>query len=285
MLYLFLSIVGGVAAGIAYKASVEMGCRRLHHLLVERFAVVAGTLVLGIVFGGMALTADVVVLGLVAGISLFVSRWALLKALSTGHAGVTFTLWHLAIVVPVVLSIFLWGEVPSRPQVAGLLLVPACLLLMRERMDRSAPPRTLKAISVALYPALLCAGGEGVFATCFKLVDVLEMNASRNLFLVLYNLVAVTGIASVVGLRGVSLPRRKEYRSGLFSGFGFACGGFFGMLAVLEIPAIIYFPVMAAGGLVLTVLCASLIWREHTSPAQRWGIALSVVAIVLVSLG
>jgi drug/metabolite transporter (DMT)-like permease len=156
---------------------------------------------------------------------------------------------------------------------------------MRERVDRSAPPKTGKAILTALYPALLCAAGEGIFSTCFKLVEVLGMSASRNIFLVLFNLVALLGIASIVVARGGSHPQRKEYQSGLVSGLGFVGAGFFGILAILEIPAIMYFPVLAASVLVLTVLCSSLIWQEHTSPVQRWGIGLSVVAIMLVSLG
>ena len=42
MFYLFISLIGSVIASIAYKASTEMGCRRMQHLLVERSILAAG---------------------------------------------------------------------------------------------------------------------------------------------------------------------------------------------------------------------------------------------------
>jgi len=283
MLYLILTIVGGVISSVMYKASAEMGCRRMQHLMVERAILVPGFVCLGVTVGGMSVTGDVIVLSFIAGMSLFGSRWGLLKALSMGHASITFTFWNLSLVIPVLLSIFLWGEVPSKWQMLGLALVPICLLLLREtkRGDNSAKRNT--PFRVALYLVLLCACGEGLFSTCFKIMDVRGLDASRNTFLVLYNSVMLMAILSTTYSRGWSPPRKKEYISGTAGGLGLIIAGYFGILAVLQIPGIIFFPVLAAAVLVITVLCTSLFWREKMSAAQRLGIVLSIVAIILVS--
>ena len=283
MFYLFISIIGGVIACLAYKASTEMGCRRMQHLLVERLILVTGLVCLGSALGGMALTADVILLGFAAGISLFVSRWGLLKALSMGHAGITFTFWNLSLIIPVLLCIFLWEEVPTAWQIAGLMLVPACLLLLRERVTGEMSPNKDLSLWKIPFPILLCVSGEGILSICFKMMDVLGLDASRNLFLVLFNFVAVIAVVSTIYSRGWSPPRKKEYLCGASSGLGFTITGFFGILAILQIPGIIVFPVSSAGSLLLTLLCTHILWPEKTSTAQRLGIALAIVAIVLVS--
>ena len=283
MFYLFLSIIGGVFACVAYKASTERGCRRMQHLLVERLILVVGVVCLGIALGGMALTVDVIVLGLVAGMSLVMSRWGLLKALSTGHAGVTFTFWNLSVAIPVLLCIFVWNEVPTEWQTIGLVLVLPCLLLLRERVTNESSPNKDLSLWVTLFPILICVGGEGMLASCFKMIDVRGLDTSRNLFLVVFNIVAVIAIVSTIYSGGWSPPRKTEYLFGLASGLGFTTAGFFGILAVLQVPGIICFSVASSGGLLLTLLCTHMLWREKTSTTQRLGIALSVVAIVLIS--
>jgi drug/metabolite transporter (DMT)-like permease len=283
MFYLFISLIGSVIASIAYKASTEMGCRRMQHLLVERSILVAGFACVGSALGGMALTVDVILLAVVAGISLFVARWGLLKALSTGHAGVTYTFWNLSLVIPVLLCIFLWEEVPTAWQIIGLVLVPASLLLLRERVTPEMSPQRDLSRWATIYPTLLCLGGEGIFSSCFKMMDVRGLEASRNLFLILFNIVAVIAIVSTTYLQGWSLPRKREYLAGAWSGLAFTFTGTFGILAVLQLPGIIFFPVASAGALLLTLLCTHLLWREKTSTAQKLGIALTVVVIVLVS--
>jgi len=283
MLYLFLTIIGGVIASLAYKAAAEMGCRRMHHLMVERAILVLGFAGLGIALGGMTVTGEVIVVSSLAGMFLWVSRWALLKALSIGHAGITFTLWKLSLAIPVLVSIFLWGETPGLLQIVGLVLVPACLLLLRNREKNEAATRKQIGFGKALYPALLCAAAEGIFLCFFKWIDVHDLGASRNLFLFLYNVVVLAAITLATSSRGWSLPSRKEYLSGTVGGLGLIIGGYFGILAVLQVSGIIFFPVASAGVLLLTVIFTPLIWQEKTTAAQWIGIALSVIAIVLVS--
>jgi uncharacterized membrane protein len=282
MLYLLITIIGGVIASLAYKASAEMGCRRMHHLMVERAILVLGFVGLGIAFGGMAVTGEVIVVSSLAGISLWVARWALLKALSLGHSGITFTFWKLSLAIPVLVSIFLWGETPGPSQIIGLALVPACLLLLRDRVGNEGADRKMT-FGKALYPALLCAAAEGIFLCCFKWIDVHDLGASRNLFLVLYNVVVLAAIVVATYSRDWSLPSKKEYLSGTAGGLGLIIGGYFGILAVLQVSGIIFFPVASAGVLLMTVIFTHLVWKEKTSIAQWLGIALSALAIVFVS--
>jgi multidrug transporter EmrE-like cation transporter len=54
--------------------------------------------------------------------------------------------------------------------------------------------------------------------------------------------------------------------------------------ALEDLPGVIVFPVVSAFSLVLTVLFATLVWREKLHRPALCGIALAVVAIALVNI-
>ncbi|MBH07090.1 MAG: hypothetical protein CMJ20_12295 [Phycisphaeraceae bacterium] len=284
MAFLLLSIIGAVIACVAYKASSESDCRRLQHLLVERFITTVGFICIGFALGGMQVNFEVVCLGLVAGLCLFVARVALLKMLETGQAPVIFTFWNMSLVIPVLLSIFLWHEKPAMWRIIGLILMPMCFLLLGEHVTRNKNWHQEHPLWKRLFPILLCVLGEGVFSTCFKMVDVYHLVESRNLFLVLFNLFTLVALVLTTCIQGEVPPRRWEYTYGALSGSGFIIAGAFGIIAVLRVPGTVFFPVVAAGSLVMTLFVTHLIWRQKISMTQKIGIGLSIVEIVLISM-
>ncbi len=223
----------------------------MQHLLVERLITVVGYLGVGAALGGMHLNHEVIWLGLVAGIALIVARIGLLQALRTGQASVTFTFWNMSLVIPVLLSIFLWRETPASWQIVGLVLTPICLLLLSERSGQEQTLTTLISIWPRTYPIVLCVAGEGIFATCFKIMDAADLGESRNLFLVIFNLVALAVAVIMCCAKQEARPHKMECAYGAVSGLGFIIAGTFGVMAVLRVPGTVFFPVISAGTLVL----------------------------------
>jgi multidrug transporter EmrE-like cation transporter len=55
------------------------------------------------------------------------------------------------------------------------------------------------------------------------------------------------------------------------------------LLALRSLPAVVVFPVSAALGIVFNALASMLFWGERPAPRGWLGIALSVLAVVLLS--
>ena len=287
MIDLALSILTGLGCGLAYKFAVTLGNRRLYHLLIERCTAAVLLLCAALFLDGYEFSATVAAVALVAGGGLLLARWCLLRALDCGRAGPTFTVWNLAIAVPVLISILAWQETPSPRQLAGLIMVPVCVLLLNERKDRGGPDavRTGPLTTMAwLLFALLCFAGEGVFATCFKVIEEWDLMAGRHTFLLLYNAyVTVFLLPPVLNTRDP--PRKRELAVGAASALGFVFSGIFGLRAIHALEGIVYFPIMCASYLVLLQLASFLIWKERTTRAQTLGMILAVAAIVLIAAG
>jgi uncharacterized membrane protein len=60
---------------------------------------------------------------------LYVSTLAFFRHMKFGQLSVSWTVISLAVAFPVIASIFLWHEIPTAKQVAGLVLIVIALLL------------------------------------------------------------------------------------------------------------------------------------------------------------
>jgi drug/metabolite transporter (DMT)-like permease len=229
---------------------------------------------------------------------------------------VTTSLLRLSVVLPVLASVALWGEWPTPVQGAGLLLAAAALPLL------SAPARQRRAGSggsgstgasepaggpgwtiLALAGVTVLVSGVGLLAA--KAFAELDRPEQRPVYVL-----AVYAVATLLAalawpwrarLRGAPPPpppRSGAEKSGAEGrgraarsvALGVLVGGFnIGQIWVLlpalaQIPAVLAFPLAAAGGLALATLGARLLWRERFSRRAGIGIGLAMLAAALANV-
>ena len=279
---LALAVLFGTMQGIAYKAAAQAGCRRFHVIAVERSVIVLIMALYSLKSAGFELNTTVALIGLAAGICVFVARWLLLKALAIGNAGTTWAVLHLSISIPVLASIFLWGEVPRPHQVIGLILVPVGVILMREMGGTVPDPTSGRKQRAWVKYILACFFAEGACGLCFKAVSVLNLAESRNMFILILCFVAVVLCAAVL-LGQRSLPNRKELSYGGLAGIFVGPCAIFWVRGILSVPAIIFFPVFTASVIMLVAVLSRLIWKERMTLMQKLGIGMAVGAAVLIA--
>lgn len=293
MIHLVLAVVAGVLAVIVYKEATRCSCRRLPLIAVERTVSVAVLCLYGLSGKGYEVSWGVVLLGLGAGVALFSARWLLLKALTFGKAGVSWTIVNLSVVLPVLFAMIVWKEEATVYQVIGLVLVPLGIILMREKSagtpaeavawDNQAQEERRKRRSWLKF-ILLCLFLEGAFALSFKLVGRLRLAESRNMFILLYNFFALT-LALPLVVRARAVPGRKELVAGAAAGVCVSVSAIFFITAAAHLEAIRFYPIATASSIVLVAIASRLIWKERTTAIQKVGMVLALAAIGLIAMG
>ena len=210
---------------------------------------------------------------LLGGLSGGIGLAALFRALSVGRMSVAAPIAATGVGVPIVAS-FLFGEVPTPFQAAGIVLAVAGVLVATydsRRREGDARSDT-RGIAFALVAALL-----------FGLFFVgLDQSADAG---VLWTVVAARTLAVAFLLAWVAyslgwrpaLARGERGRIALSGGLDIAANSAFtwattvGALVLAAVPAALY-PVV-------TLLCAHLFLRERLRSGQRAGVALALLGV------
>ncbi|MCM8814514.1 MAG: DMT family transporter [Candidatus Omnitrophica bacterium] len=132
MIYLFLSVFFYAIAALLYKHSNQINCDKLSIIAAERISAVVLMILFITFFDSFKPSLDITIIAFIGGITIFISRVALLASLKYGKISSSWTAVNLSVVIPVIASIFFWNEIPNSKQMIGLFLVPLAIFLLQE---------------------------------------------------------------------------------------------------------------------------------------------------------
>lgn len=182
---------------------------------------------------------------------------------------------RLGLLVPMVASIFLFGEMPETMQIIGFFVAVAAIVLINLEKEQ-----TIMQFKLGLVLLLLAGGFADVMA---KLYEEWGDPALAPQFL-LYTF----GLALVLCL--VLMVSRKERPGAAEVLYGFAvgipnyfCAKF--LLAALEtIPAVIVYPTFSVATILVVTLAGVVLFRERLGKRQWTAVAIILAALVLLNL-
>jgi drug/metabolite transporter (DMT)-like permease len=186
---------------------------------------------------------------------------------------------RLSVILPVSASVLIWQEHPSPVQAAGILscVVALPMIGLRTRTSREVITPAFLARTAAL---LLGMGVASLSAKAF--VESGAQDAPTTYSGVLF------GVAAVCCLFVLRRPRWRQNRTGTADGvkLGLVNAGTLVtyMLALAQLPGVLFFPAQAAGGLVLNAIFAAWFWEERFAPRTLAGMAVAAVGLVLVNV-
>ena len=204
---------------------------------------------------------------------------------------VTTSIMRLAVVVPVVASILVWGEWPNVPQAVGLAMAGVALPLLSGGGARLETERMAHVRSVVLVFGTVLVSGCGLLAA--KAFAELGRPEQRPAYVLacfavatLFSVAAWPARGRMQGARSVTTRDawRRSMALGVLVG-AVNIGQIWVLLPALEqVPGVIAFPVASAGGLALAVLGAWVLWRERLRPRSALGVGLALGAAALANL-
>ncbi len=217
-----------------------------------------------------------------AGLGLLFFVGFFIFAIAVGKAGASLSAVssRLSVIIPVGLSVIIYNEIPSLFQSTGIILALVTILLFYFSIRKFSSGSFNKADYLYLV-LLLTAIGINDF--CFKIFQNWRPAEEKNFFIFVIFSFAFIYSLSYVLFRKI----RIEYRTlttGLLLGIPNVFSSYFMLDALNSLPAVIVYPSINIGIIVLTTFTAFLIWKEKLNVYGWWAMGFGITAIYLLSI-
>ncbi|HEU5123651.1 MAG TPA: EamA family transporter [Verrucomicrobiae bacterium] len=289
-LLLFLGLLGFSLLGIFHKVADHPKCRPKMIALILLFWGGVLTTIYTAAFSekGMDFPPPVIWIGVAGGALSSLALFAFQAGLKYGKISTSWLLLNLATSVPIVLSIFLFGEKLNWGKGAGLILVLAAVLMMwsDKKLEMQAAgvdkaPAETRSKSRWLPLMLLAFVLQGLAAASQKtLVEAGAGDHVWQFYVVLY----WTGFAvmALLSVMRESLPNRREFATALVMAVCSVLGNISITSAMNSVKGVVAYPVSNGGSLTLVVLAGVLFFREKIHPVGIAGIVCGIGAILVL---
>lgn len=201
-------------------------------------------------------------------------------------ASIAGAVMRISTLIPVAISLLVWGERLSGWQAAGaaLALVSLPLLTLKPGAARQGERRgggTLLLVGLFFLNGLCLLAPRAFRAT--------EAAGEEAVFLAILFATAAATLCTAWAVTERREPAERhplllDLLPGLTIGVCNALQNRFMITALQRLPGTLVYPFTAAVGLVLTVAVARVAWRERFGALGAAGIALAVVSVVLVNI-
>lgn len=285
MHFLLLKIASAVGMGLVLKHTDARGLPRLPVIRVN-YAVAAVLAFFGAVaFEQTRLSLATGLLGAATGLFFVAGLLCWMKTIEAAGLALSVVAMRTSIVLPVLLSVVLWRERPGPLELAGSGAALAALGLVLAGVARRAgtgeAPTYRPSAPLWLVALFLVDGLVVTAAQVFRQ----EMPQDENLPFQAIIFASAFIVTTVLYHLRRQRVNRDALRFGALLGTANLGNYLFLILALTVLPGVVVYPVMAAGEVGLMALAGVLLWRERLRPLSWVGIALAVLAVVLVQLG
>jgi len=278
MLFLLLAILSSSMISIIMRISSDKITNNLSMLAVN-YLVCA---VLGAAYAGFALVQPgtpgffvTVALGALGGV-LFLAAFVLFQR-SVRKNGIVLTAIFnkLGLLVPILLSVLLFGELPTVLQVAGFCIAVGAIVLIN--LQKGAGPSSA---GVGLLLLLLVSGGADAMA---KVFEVLGNAAFSNLFLFYIFAVALV-LCAVLVIRKKEKPGWRELLFGTLIGIPNFFSSKFLLGALETLPAVVVYPTFSVATMLIVTLTGMTAFRERLSRRQWIALTAMIAALIMLNV-
>ena len=308
MINLLFAVTCSVAIGMIFKYTGPTDIDRTALLTINYAAAVAvAGVLIGVggrsVEGSLGLSTGLLALGAGTGALLIAGFFLLAYATDVAGMSLAIGVMRVSVVIPFLASWLVWEEVPSLAQGSGMVLAAVAFFLIA-RKERQVEP-----VSVATAPGDGGAGVRevvadvdwhafGVLALTFCMGGAVDLSMktfeegfgtsnSQVLFLLL-----AFGVAFLIGavMVGRRILRSGEWPQARTVGWGVLLGVVnygsleFILRAIAVLPGPFVFPANNIAIMVLAAVLGVYFWNEYLSRANRIGIGLAIIALVMLRL-
>ncbi len=222
-------------------------------------------------------------MGAIFGSIVLIQTYTHMRALEIGPLSYTSVILSLATLISAVSGLF-FGESIDILQYIGMGVMVLCILFSIDRTEKDSKKTSIKWLVIALISCV----SDGFVGVTQKIHQNSPYKAQNVAFLIsafIFMAIASTVIWSVQRKKAEQIfkPDKKQT---LFAGL---CGAFLAVPHVANLflagalPSAVFFPIFSTGTLILTLIAATVIFKDKLSRLQWAGIVLGIISSLLVS--
>lgn len=214
-------------------------------------------------------------LGVVNGILLLTSFILMQSSVRKNGVVLTSIFTKLGLLVPVVLSVLVFREMPTWMQIAGFCIaVTASIVINLNKGERTGR------FDWSLVILLLLAGGTDAMAKIYESLGSPDLSDPYLFF----SFGAALLLSVPVVLAKKERPRFREFLFGVLIGIPNFFSSKFLLAALKTVPAVVAYPTFSVSTLLLITLTGVLAFREKLSKLQWAALAAILVALVMLNV-
>lgn len=276
--YLLLAIFSSAMISIAMRLSTgKVGSH--FSMLATNYLVcsILGALyadfsLLGTQTAGISLTA---MLGVLNGVILLAGLILLQRSTQKNGIVLSSIFMKLGLLVPFLMSILSFHEVPTGLQIAGFCIAVGAIVLINLKKGSQ-----LQHFGIGLILLLLLNGGSDAMV---KVFEVLGPGALSNHFLCFSFSVAFVLCACLV-IREKERPDAKALLFGTLIGIPNFFSSKFLLGALTQLPAVVVYPTFSVATMLIVTLCGVLFFKERLGKCQWLAFGAVLVALVMLNI-
>lgn len=214
--------------------------------------------------------------GVIAGIIFFLAFIYYQKSVNKDGVGLAGTFMKLGILVPMILAIILWKELPTKIQWAGIIIAIISIILVNIRFNK----KFWKDFHSTLI-LLFLFGGLAEFSN--KIYQKYGQQEVKTVFLFFIFFTAF--IISLIYLKIKKEPATKsDFLLGFLVGVPNLFSSFFLILALEQLKASVVFPIYSAGCILIIILGGWILFKEKITLKNLIAVLMIIIALILVNL-
>lgn len=219
--------------------------------------------------------------GITLGLFFVLSFFAFAKAIGYAGTGLATTSSRLSVIIPIVLSIIFYNEIPSQLHLLGFIFTILTFFLFYfsirgNHKDGEGILKYLFLIAVFI--------GIGINDFAMKVFQSWRPAEEEPFFILFIFSSALIYSSAYIIIKKIKVVRHTAYW-GLTLGLPNVFSTIFLLGALSILPGILVYPLINVGIIVLTTLLAFLIWKEKLNSWGVLAIVSGVLAITFLSLG
>lgn len=219
--------------------------------------------------------------GAALGFMFVITFFALALAIKHAGTGLAITSSRLSVIIPIIISILFFNETPNELYLIGFVFTFITFILFYFSVKSGYKAGDGKLKYLFLLAVFV---GIGINDFALKLFKVIRIEQEEPFFILFIFSSAFIYSSAYIIIKKIKIEKQTAL-------WGFTLGipnvltTVFLLNALAILPAIVVFPLMNVGIILLTTLMAFYIWKEKLN---RWGVlalASGLIAILFLSLG
>jgi drug/metabolite transporter (DMT)-like permease len=206
--------------------------------------------------------------------------FAFAKAVSIAGTGLAAVSSRLSVFIPIVLSIVLFREIPTLPQAVGFILTIITIVLFYFSL-RKMKKTKLRWLDYFYLLAVLA--GIGINDFSLKIFQEWRPLTEKPFFLFSIFTFSFLYSAGFILVKRIRIEKSTAIR-GAILGVPNIFSSFFLLGALSRLPAILVYPSVNIGVILLTTISAALIWNERPNRYGRLALLSGMIAIMLFGI-